>query len=425
MPTRNGDHRRRRSAGIWFAQMLVSCAYAMSPIAIAAPAARAADPSADVRKPPRPERTDAERTVAATRLRDTYRGQPAGWPAPHVDPGIEWREIGPLPPVAHPEANPFSVAKATLGRALFFDARLSASGKMACVSCHEPSLGWADGRPVSQPAAKQPSRNTPTIRNTAFQSALFWDGRAASLEAQAAQALAEPTEMAATSDHVEGLLAASTGYRELFAAAFPGCPITFQAAVDAIACFERTIVGGRSRFDAFMQGDTAALSDAELLGLDLFRREARCMNCHHGPVFSDGRFHDLGLSFHGRSNQDLGRFAITRVDADRGRFRTPTLRDVTQTAPLMHTGMFGLPGVLNMYNAGMVTLKRHPQERGDPLIPVKSPHLRPLGLNRQDLADLAAFLGTLEEPRRLMRPPALPAIDRSDIKAAERTNASP
>jgi cytochrome c peroxidase len=117
-------------------------------------------------------------------LREVYRREQVAGPAPHVDPGIEWREIGLLPPVEHPESNPFNATKVELGRLLFFDRRLSADGKMACVSCHEPNLGWADGRPVSQPHGRSPDRNTPTIRNVAFQKNLFWDGRAGSLEQQ-------------------------------------------------------------------------------------------------------------------------------------------------------------------------------------------------------------------------------------------------
>jgi cytochrome c peroxidase len=240
---------------------------------------------------------------------------------------------------------------------------------------------------------------------------LFWDGRAGSLEQQVEDALTNPEEMAADRNDVVRMLGSSPGYRKLFDEAFSGRPITFAAVVEAVACFERTIVSGRSRFDRFVLGDEAALSDDEILGLDLFRREARCMNCHHGPTFSDGRFHDLGLSFYGRSNEDLGRHAVTCEASDKGRFRTPTLRDVTHTTPLMHTGMFELSGVLNMYNAGMVTLKRQPYQRDDPLFPVKSPHLKPLGLNRQDLADLAAFLGALEEPRQRVFPPELPEIE--------------
>jgi cytochrome c peroxidase len=379
-------------------------------LAINPSTAVAAEAAATPKKPSRQERSPTARAEVARQLRGAYSREPTTWPAPHVDPGIDWREIGLLPQAAHPEANPFNTAKAELGRLLFFDARLSADGKMACVSCHEPNLGWADGRAVSQPHGRSPDRNTPTIRNVAFQTTLFWDGRAGSLEQQVEEALTNPSEMAADRDGIVRLLERSPGYRKLFKEAFPDKPITFTKVVEAVACFERTIVSGRSRFDRFMVGDETALADAEILGLDLFRREARCMNCHHGPIFSDGRFHDLGLSFYGRSNEDLGRHAVTGDTSDRGRFRTPTLRDVTHTTPLMHTGMFELTGVLNMYNAGMVTLKRQPYQQEDPLFPVKSPHLKPLGLNRQDLADLAAFLGTLEEPRHRVLPPLLPEI---------------
>jgi len=373
--------------------------------------ATAAEPDDSVKKIARPEQTAAERADAARQLREVYRAAPSSWPAPHVDPGVEWKEIGLLPPVVHPDSNPLSKGKVTLGRTLFHDARLSTSGKMACVSCHEPSLGWADGRTVSQPHARAPGRNTPTIRNVAYQSLLFWDGRASTLEQQAKEALTDPAEMAASDDHVVRVLSQSPGYRKLYADAFPGRPIEFGQVLEAVACFERTVVGGRSRFDDFMRGNAAALSEEELLGLDLFRRDARCMHCHHSPLFSDGRFHDLGLSFYGRGNADSGRYGVTGVAADNGRFRTPSLRDVTQTMPLMHNGMFRLTGVLNMYNAGMVTLKRPASHEDDPVFPVKSALLKPLGLNRQDLADLAAFLGALREPRYRERPPALPEID--------------
>ena len=360
------------------------------------------------RLPPRPERTEAERLALARELRGSYSGPAAAWPAPHVDPGIDWIELGPVPEVTHPDTNPFSTAKAALGRTLFFDPRLSASGQMGCVTCHEPMLGWADGRTVSEPHGEIPGRNSPTVLNAAFMPTLFWDGRTASLEEQAEQALTNPREMAADREQMVKLLTESAGYRKLFAAAFPGQEATMTSVVQAIACFERTVVSGRSRFDAFVKGDATALSDAELIGLDLFRREARCLNCHHGPTFSDGKFHDLGLSFIGRSLEDLGRFGITHDPADKGRFRTPTLRNVTKTTPLMHNGMFEMRGVLTMYNAGMVTLKRQAYERKDPNFPVKSPLLKPLGLNRQDLADLAAFLHALEEPRPPSQPPQLP-----------------
>ncbi|MFM7243818.1 MAG: cytochrome c peroxidase [Planctomycetaceae bacterium] len=355
----------------------------------------AADPAA--RMPPRPERTEAERAAAAARLREIYGGEVAGWPTPLVDPGVEWRELAPLPAVVHPEANPPNAAKTRLGQLLFFDPRLSASGNLSCGACHDPRSGWAAGREPLLPKGTV-SRNAPTIRNAAFVDRLFWDGRASSLEEQVRDSIGNPAEMAADPVRVVDLLSTTPAYRDLFSEAFAGRPIDFDGVIAAIASFQRSVIGGQSRFDAFLRGDHAALSDDALLGLDLFRREARCINCHHGPTFSDGLFHDLGLSFYGRSGEDLGRYRVTGAPDDVGRFRTPGLRDVTQTGPLMHSGRYYLQGVLAMYNAGMPDIKRHAHQRDDGLFPVKSPHLRPLGLNRQDLADLAAFLAALEEP---------------------------
>jgi cytochrome c peroxidase len=358
------------------------------------------------RLPPRPARSEAARAAWAADLRDRYTRPPADWPAPHVDPGVAWRELGRLPPIEHPADNPHSPAKEDLGRRLFFEPRLSSGGDMACASCHDPDLAWADGRTVSFGHLRKPlARNAPTIRNAAFRKNLFWDGRAGSIESQVEMVLLNPAEMHVTREHVEESLAASAAYRDQFAAAFGDPGVTFDRAARALACFQRTVVGGHSRFDRFMAGDHRVLTDAELIGLDLFRREARCLHCHHGPLFSDGGFHNLGLSYYGRSLEDLGRFQATHEAADVGRFRTPSLRDVTRTAPLMHNGLFELSGVLAMYNAGMVTLKRQAHQQADLLFPDKSPLLKPLGLNRQDLDDLQAFLGTLEEPRRRVRPP--------------------
>ena len=179
----------------------------------------------------------------------------------------------------------------------------------------------------------------------------------------------------------------------------------------ALATFQRTLIStGRADFDRFLNGDTAKLSDSALRGLHLFRTVARCVNCHHGPTFSDNQFHDLGLSYYGRKFEDLGRYRITKDPKDVGRFKTPSLRNVTRTAPYMHLGLFNLDGVINMYDAGMATLRRKPHEQDDPLFPTKSHLLRPLGLTKQDKADLIAFLESLEEPFRRIRPPELPPL---------------
>ena len=141
------------------------------------------------------------------------------------------------------------------------------------------------------------------------------------------------------------------------------------------------------------------------------------MNCHSGPAFTDGQFHDLGLSYYGRTLEDLGRYRVTNEAADVGRFRTPSLRDVTGTRPLMHNGLFELTGVINMYTAGMAALRRKPEQKEDPRFPTKSPLLKPLGLNAQDREDLAAFIKTLEEPRLRVWAPELPELHRSKLGA--------
>ena len=383
--------------------MLLLGAFASSATAqVASPAAR---PKV------RPEQPELARQARAEGLRTVY-GQPADtWPAPHVDQGVAWKEIGLLPEVVHPKANPHNQAKEDLGKALFFDPRLSGSGQIACASCHDPDLAWTDGRTTSfGHARKMLARNAPTTRFAAHQEKFFWDGRAQSLEEQAVAVLLNPDEMHGSRDHVVQTVASINAYQKLFGEAFGDEEVTLERVGQAIACFERMTVNGRSRFDAFLKGKTDAMSDAAIRGMDLFRREAHCMNCHHGPLLSDGQFHDVGLSYYGRKYEDLGRFEITGEAEDVGRFRTPVLRDVTSTEPLMHNGLFHLRGVLNMYNAGMPTLKRKEHQQDDARFPTKSPHLKPLGLNRQDLEDLAAFLSSLEEPKLRVRPPELPGL---------------
>lgn len=359
--------------------------------------------------PPRAERSPAERIAWIRQLRESYAKDPSQWPSPDMDPGASWQELGLLPPVQHPSENPFSEPKAELGKVLFFDPRLSGSGQIACASCHDPDLAWADGRTTSFGHSRELlRRNAPTIQNSGHFEKLFWDGRAGTLEEQVIHVLENPSEMHASEQDVVREFQELAGYRELFAAAFGTDEVTFERIAQAIACYERTIVGGNSPFDRYLKGDRDALSDEAIVGLDLFRREARCIHCHNGPLFSDSQLHDVGLSYYGRKFEDLGRYVVTGNADDVGRFRTPSLRNITRTRPLMHNGLFELPGVLNMYNAGMPTLRRKESQLGDPLFPKKSPLLKPLGLNKQDLSDLIAFLTALEEPKRRTWPPELP-----------------
>jgi len=354
----------------------------------------------------RPPMTPEQRASWVAQLRELYAEAPNLWPPAVVDSSVRPVELGLLPEVPHPSENPFSKEKVDLGRLLFFDPRLSGSGQLACASCHDPELGWGDGRSTSFGHARQPlRRNAPALLNVGLISPLFWDGRVATLEQQAMAVLLNPSEMRGEPAVIEQRLSDVPEYRERFRDVFGDDEITFAEVAQAVAAFERTIVGGRSRFDAFLKGRHDVLSDSAIIGLHLFRTQAGCMNCHHGPTFSDGKLHNLGLSYYGRKLEDLGGYHVTKTAADVGKFRTPSLRNVTATRPYMHNGLFPLAGVLTMYNAGMPTLRRKTEQVDDPLFPEKSPLLKPLGLNRQDLRDLEAFLTSLEEPPLRIRPP--------------------
>jgi cytochrome c peroxidase len=363
------------------------------------------------RAPTRPTLTEQQYQVMANELRAAYTKPQDQWPAATVEPGVEFREIGSLPPVEHPESNPFSKEKADLGKMLFFDPRLSGSGQMACASCHDPDLGWTDGRTVAFGHDRQAlKRNSPTLLNSGHNTFQFWDGRAQTLEEQAVMPILADDEMRAAPEVVVSRIATELEYRKAFRDVFGDEKISLDRIAKALATFQRTIVGGRSQFDQFLGGKKQSLSDEAIRGLHLFRTEARCINCHSGPNFTDNQFHDLGLSYFGRKLEDLGRYNATRRPEDVGKFKTPTLRNITRTPPYMHNGLFDLDGVLNMYNAGMPTLTPTTRQAGDAMFPTKSHLLKELNLSRQELEDLRAFLASLEEPRRRVRAPDLPGM---------------
>ena len=338
---------------------------------------------------------DACPDASADRL-DRYRAGPACWPAIQVDVSVDARPLGPLPPTPKVDR-----ALRDLGETLFFDPRLSGSGQIACASCHDPEWGWADGRQVPYGHDRQRGRrHTPSVANAAFQQAQFWDGRAATLREQVLMPIANPEEMHGTPDGAVASINAVPGYAPLVRDAFGEATLNPERLADALAAYLTTVVTGPTRFDLFYGGDADALSEAEIRGLDLFRTGAGCMNCHHGPLFTDGQFHNLGLHFYGRKNEDQGRYAATGRKQDMGAFKTPGLRNVMATAPWMHNGKFTkMHGILSLYNAGGV----HPRPKGaqqdDPLFPVTSPLLKPLNLSQADLADLEAFLHSLDNQK--------------------------
>jgi cytochrome c peroxidase len=353
---------------------------------------------------PRPPLTEAQRQEWAGRLRRLYSTAPEVWPAAVVDSSVTPVELGLLPEMPFPADNPYTPEKAELGKLLFFDPRLSGSGQIACATCHDPELGWGDNRSTSFGHDRQPlRRNAPSLLNVGHAKTLFWDGRAESLEAQALAVLVNRDEMRGDPEAIERAVEGVPEYRQRFQRVFGDAEVGFDEIAKALATYERTIVGDRSPFDAFLKGRQQAMSDSALIGLHLFRTQAGCMNCHHGPAFTDDAFHEMGLSNYGRRTEDLGRYKVSRDPADVGRFKTPSLRSVTSTKPYMHNGLFPLLGVLSMYNAGMPTRRPTPAQREDPMFPRKSPLLKPLFLNDQDIDDLVAFLESLEEPLQRIR----------------------
>lgn len=343
-------------------------------------------------------------SASAEVLRE-YRQPVAKWPPFVVDEGVLAQELGELPPLA-PE--PWhTAASEALGKLLFFDPRLSESGQIACASCHDPELGWADGRRFPYGHDRTPGRrNSMTLLNVGYFDRWSWNGQSESLAQQVLRAIESPIEMNADLGAIVPQLNGIDDYPRAFVAAFGGEGATAEGIGKALAAFVRTIRSRRSRFDLFVGGDYARLSDREIEGLHLFRTRGRCMNCHHGALFSDGRFHHTGLSYYGRRFEDLGRYEVTGKPGDRGKFRTPSLRDLQFTGPWMHNGLFvDFRGILNMYNHGM-TLRREPRT-GEPTL---SPLIQPLDLVPAELDALEAFLVTLNRRPHNLRPPELPGL---------------
>ena len=293
-----------------------------------------------------------------------------------------------FPELSSPADNPMTVEGVALGRQLFFDPILSIDSTIACGSCHLPEFAFSDTAQFSRGVAGVTGRNSMSIANLAWAPSLFWDGRAATLEAQVLMPVADAVEMGETWDNVEGKLRRHAGYPALFEAAFPGQPITRDHVARAIAQYERTLLSGESRYDRFLRGEVG-FSDAELAGERVFNSErGDCFHCHGTVLLSDNRFHNNGLD---ADPTDAGRAGVTGAETDRGRFRTPTLRNIELTPPYMHDGRFAtLEEVLDHYDGGL-----HRNELLDPLLLGTSEERR---LTADERAALIAFLRTLTDP---------------------------
>lgn len=284
-----------------------------------------------------------------------------------------------------PADNPLTKEKIELGRALFFDKRMSKDNTIACASCHMAKKGFGDGMPVSTGIKGQKGgRSAPVSFNRVYSKAQFWDGRAATLEDQSIGPFANPIEHGfASHDEMVAKMKKMPGYRKLFQEVFGG-EITIQDVGRAVASFQRTILSGNSAVDKYdLGGDQNALSDSAKRGLELFRGKARCTRCHSGFNFTDEKFHNLGIGWDD-NKVDLGRYMETKNPEDIGAFKTPTLREIARTAPYMHDGRFKtLEEVVKFYNQGGV----------------KNPHqdntIIPLEMTDEEQQDLVAMLKSL------------------------------
>lgn len=319
----------------------------------------------------------------------------------------EAEEFPPPPPLGlddapAPENNPMTRAKVELGKLLFFEKRISGDGAVSCATCHVPRRGFSNARRYGAGFQGRPTlRNVPTIINAAYHEFLFWDGRAGSLEEQAKGPILHPGEMASSEEKIIRTLGAIRGYRARFRAAFGSGEISLDRVARAIASFERTLLSGNSPFDRWkFGGDEAAMPQAAIRGFEVFTSKGNCVKCHLADEFSapftDDKFHNLGVGMDKRPIE-AGRERITKRVRDRGRFRTPTLRHVAQTAPYMHDGRFAtLEEVVDFYDKG-----GHPNPHLDP-------DMKPLGLTKREKADLIAFMGALTGDLPEVRAPELP-----------------
>ena len=333
-----------------------------------------------------------------------------------------------LPKLVIPADNPQTTAKIRLGKQLFHDQRFSATGTVSCANCHDEQNAFTDSPLATSEGINQQrgTRNSPTVLNSAYLDQLFWDGRANSLEEQAALPFINPIEMGlADFTPILQIVRSDQKYRYQFAQVFgqSGDAITMREVTQAIASYERTLVAANSAFDRYYFGnDETALTAAQQQGFVVFQN-SHCMHCHtintDHALFTDQKFHNLGIGFSMISaelqammdhfmeekakgmdidvavlmnpqDSELGRFVVTGNAADLGAFKTPTLRDVALTAPYMHNGSLAtLTDVVEFYNTGGHI---NGQAQNNPYL---SDSIRPLNLDDQQKQELVEFMKAL------------------------------
>lgn len=313
----------------------------------------------------------------------------------------QWQALPEKAP--EPADNPTTEAKVALGKMLYFDTRFSSTGTVSCFSCHNVMEGGDDHRPTSIGVHGQVGgRNAPTVWNSAFLSAQFWDGRAPSLEEQAKGPPTNPIEMGmANLDATIARIQAIPGYKPYFAAAFgQGDTVTMDNAAKAIAAYERTLITPDSAYDRYVKGDKKAMTEQQVRGMDTFAKTG-CTACHSGPTFNGSANLPMGQGFfmkfpifpgsvyetQYKLTEDLGRHTVTQQGADKHLWRVPTLRNLTYTAPYFHNGLVtSLDDAVRVM--GKVQLNKD--------------------LSDNEIQDIVAFLKALDGPFPQQTMPRLP-----------------
>lgn len=327
-----------------------------------------------------------------------------------------------LEPFAPLPKDPADEARIALGKYLFFDQRLSGNNSLSCASCHQPENAFTDGQALSRgyPSTSY-FRNTPTVMNTVYASYLYRDGRmdGGDMPTLVRDHLTEAHFMSMDGRLMWERLYQVPAYVDLFNEVYGSGP-SFGGVLNAITAYVQTLNSPPSPYDQYVAGDESTLSEDAIAGLALFEGEAGCSDCHSGVLFSDDEFYNIGvgtdpalfedperhLTFrrffrilgtpnYRELNEDVGLYALTLEEADRGKFRTPSLREVAQTAPYMHNGSFAtLPEVIQFYNQG-----------GGP---TQTAELAPLNLADTQVEQLVAFLESLSSEPIAVAPPELP-----------------
>lgn len=301
-----------------------------------------------------------------------------------------------LPPMNIPSNNPLTVEGVALGKRLFYDPILSANNTQSCASCHIQETGFSETTQYSTGIdGIEGNRNAMPLINLGWQTKFFWDGGANGLESQVIGPITNPIEMHETMANVVAKLNAHAEYPDLFKAAFGSAEASSQNIMRAVAQFERTLISGNSKYDQYMRGETF-LSSQELNGLSLFTdmEKGDCSHCHSlGSTFSDFEFRNTGLD---SLPVDEGRYLITLNSNDRGKFKTPSLRNVELTAPFMHDGRFQtLLECVQHYNTGF----RYSANLDPNLsFAVKG------RMTQQEMEDLVAFMKTLTDEEFVNNP---------------------